>query len=115
MLLRDELPAVLHHHEHFDGSGYPHGIAGDRIPLHARILAVADAYDAMTTGRVYEPVHSQAQAFAVLREEAGAQFDPDIVECFIGAAEHDDPGIEEFLPASLRRRVEDGSDSGSIG
>jgi diguanylate cyclase (GGDEF)-like protein len=73
---------VLRHHERWDGSGYPDGLLGDRIPLGARILFVADAYDAMTSDRVYRRRRSPAQAIAELRRCAGSQFDPEIVEAF---------------------------------
>jgi diguanylate cyclase (GGDEF)-like protein len=75
---------VLHHHERWDGSGYPDGIPGERIPLGARILFVADAYDAMTSDRVYRRRLSDADALAELERCAGTQFDPDIVAAFVG-------------------------------
>jgi diguanylate cyclase (GGDEF)-like protein/putative nucleotidyltransferase with HDIG domain len=70
---------VLHHHERWDGSGYPDGLPGDEIPLGARIIFVADAYDAMTSERVYRRRVAPGQAIAELRRCAGSQFDPDIV------------------------------------
>jgi HD-GYP domain-containing protein (c-di-GMP phosphodiesterase class II) len=70
---------VLHHHERWDGQGYPEGLAGETIPLGARIIFVADAYDAMTTERVYGTRLSPAQALAELGRCAGTQFDPTIV------------------------------------
>jgi diguanylate cyclase (GGDEF)-like protein/PAS domain S-box-containing protein len=73
------VPAVRHHHEAWDGSGYPDGLAGREIPLHARILAVADAYSAMTTDRPYRAGISPAEAEAVLVKGAGRQWDPDCV------------------------------------
>ncbi|HEY7467440.1 MAG TPA: HD-GYP domain-containing protein [Dehalococcoidia bacterium] len=77
--------AIRLHHERWDGTGYPVGLSGDQIPLHARIVAVADAYDAMTSGRVYQPAVSDEQAFAELRRCKGTHFDPDCVEAFIKA------------------------------
>jgi HD-GYP domain-containing protein (c-di-GMP phosphodiesterase class II) len=77
--------AIRLHHERWDGTGYPVGLSGEQIPLHARIVAVADAYDAMTSGRVYQPAVSDEQAFAELRRCKGTHFDPDCVEAFIGA------------------------------
>jgi diguanylate cyclase (GGDEF)-like protein/putative nucleotidyltransferase with HDIG domain len=71
---------VLHHHERWDGSGYPDGLPGDRIPLGARIIFVADAYDAMTSERVYRRRVAPPQAIAELRRCAGSQFDPEIVD-----------------------------------
>ncbi len=74
---------ILAHHEHFDGSGYPQGLKGDNIPLLARIAAVADAYDIMTSGRPYKKPLSQAEILAELRQCAGTQFDPELVETFL--------------------------------
>ncbi|HSV73072.1 MAG TPA: HD domain-containing phosphohydrolase [Chthonomonadales bacterium] len=76
---------VRHHHERFDGDGYPDGLCGDEIPLLARIITVADAYEAMTSERPYRPVLSPAAACAQLTEHAGTQFDPDIVDIFRSA------------------------------
>jgi diguanylate cyclase (GGDEF)-like protein/putative nucleotidyltransferase with HDIG domain len=73
---------VLHHHERWDGSGYPEGLPGDRIPLGARIIFVADAYDAMTSDRVYQSRLSDEEALEELERCAGSQFDPSVVEAF---------------------------------
>ncbi len=81
--LRDIVPAVFHHHEQFDGTGYPLGLKGDEIPIEARILAVADTYDAMTSDRAYRKALSHEIAVAELRRCAGTQFDPKIVAVFI--------------------------------
>ncbi len=70
---------VLHHHEHFDGSGYPHGLAGEEIPLGARIILVADAFEAITADRPYRKAQSPATALAELHANAGTQFDPTVV------------------------------------
>ena len=80
--LRDAVPIVLHHHERYNGSGYPHGLAGRDIPLGARIVAVADAYHAMVHERPYQKVRAHAEALAELNRCAGTQFDPDIVAVF---------------------------------
>ncbi len=80
--LRYVLPGVLHHHEKYDGSGYPDGLAGKDIPLDARILAVCDAYDAMTSDRTYRQGMPQEKAERILREAAGSHWDPDIVDSF---------------------------------
>ena len=76
---------IRHHHERWDGCGYPDGLAGQRIPLGARIIAVADAYDAMTSDRPYRAALSPEIAIAELRLGAGRQFDPELVETFIGS------------------------------
>jgi diguanylate cyclase (GGDEF)-like protein len=73
---------VLHHHERWDGAGYPDGLSGDRIPLGARIIFVTDAYDAMTTDRIYRAKRSSEAALAELERCAGTQFDPGIVAAF---------------------------------
>jgi diguanylate cyclase (GGDEF)-like protein/putative nucleotidyltransferase with HDIG domain len=74
---------VLHHHERWDGEGYPDRVGGDRIPLGSRILFVADAYDAMTTDRVYRSRLSHERAVAELERCAGTQFDPEVVAAFV--------------------------------
>jgi len=81
--LQKYIPAVLHHHENFDGSGYPHQLKGDAIPLHAQIIALADAYDAMTTSRPYRPGRSRDAAIAEITAFKGKQFDPTLAELFI--------------------------------
>ncbi len=81
--LRDAATIVLHHHEWFDGRGYPHGLTGQQIPIGARIVAVADAYEAMVSGRPYRRAVTHQQALDELRRHAGVQFDPEIVEQFI--------------------------------
>jgi HD-GYP domain-containing protein (c-di-GMP phosphodiesterase class II) len=73
---------VLHHHERWDGTGYPDGMRGEDIPLGARIIFVADAFDAMTSERVYRDSLSERDALAELERCSGTQFDPAIVEAF---------------------------------
>jgi response regulator RpfG family c-di-GMP phosphodiesterase len=80
--LRPLVPMVLHHHEFYDGNGYPDGINGDQIPFGARILAVADSYEAMTSDRPYRRSLSQQTALEILSSGKGKQFDPHIVEIF---------------------------------
>jgi putative nucleotidyltransferase with HDIG domain len=75
---------VLHHHESYDGSGYPHGLAGDAIPIGARVVAVADAFDAMTSDRPYRSALSIEEAMARLRAGAGQQWDPIAVDALLG-------------------------------
>jgi diguanylate cyclase (GGDEF)-like protein/putative nucleotidyltransferase with HDIG domain len=74
---------VEHHHEFFDGSGYPHALTGEKIPLGARIIAVADAYDTITSDRTYKKARAAAEALAELERCANAQFDGKIVEAFV--------------------------------
>ena len=80
--LRQTLPGVLFHHESYDGSGYPDGLVGEDIPLDGRILAVCDAFDAMTSDRPYRAGMPREKAEAILRDGAGAQWDPDVVKEF---------------------------------
>jgi len=84
--VREVLQAVLYHHERFDGTGYPEGLAGDAIPVLARVLAIVETFDALVTPRPYriEPM-SKREAYAVLREAAGFQLDPELVEEFVAA------------------------------
>ena len=81
---KDEIPMIRHHHERFDGSGYPDGLAGESIPLEARIISIADAFDAMTSLRPYRQEMSREDALAELEKSKGKQFDPQIVEIFLG-------------------------------
>lgn len=76
------IPIVLYHHERFDGTGYPHRLLGDAIPLHARILAVADNFDALSSERPYRAGLEPAVTLSMIREASGTQFDPQIVAAF---------------------------------
>ncbi len=80
--LQDILPAVRHHHEHYDGRGYPDGLAGDALPADAAILAVADAFDAMTSSRTYRAALSAVDARGRVRAGSGTQFAPRVVAAF---------------------------------
>lgn len=81
--LKKILPAIGQHHERYDGSGYPAGVKGQEITLFARIIAVADAYDAMTTQRTYRPTFDSRQAMDEIRDNSGNQFDPMAVDLFM--------------------------------
>lgn len=74
---------ILAHHERMDGRGYPKGTAGESVPLQAKILAVADAFDAMTSAGSYRDPISVKEAVAELREQSGTQFAPEVVEVFV--------------------------------
>jgi diguanylate cyclase (GGDEF)-like protein len=113
--LKDAVPIILHHHERFSGHGYPFGLRGNDIPLGARIVAIADAYDAMTHDRPYKRAISHEDAIRELRRHAGTQFDPDLVNLFcdlFGAvAPEPDPtilaitaGQDAHPPTAPRRR-----------
>ena len=80
--LRPALDIPYCHHEKWDGSGYPRGLVGEQIPLHARIFAVADVWDALTSSRPYREAWTPERALAYLREESGAHFDPAVVQAF---------------------------------
>jgi putative two-component system response regulator len=86
---REILPLVRHHHEHFDGQGYPLNLHGEEIPFGARILSIADAFDAMISGRSYRSRFAIAEAISRLRHAAGSQFDPVLVRLFIPFTESD--------------------------
>jgi putative nucleotidyltransferase with HDIG domain len=78
--LHSILPAIRHHHERFDGRGYPDGLSGDRIPLHARIIAVAEAFDALTYAPTPEATATETTALRAIEQEAGTRFDPSVVQ-----------------------------------
>jgi putative nucleotidyltransferase with HDIG domain len=87
--LKSVYSIVYHHHEFYDGHGYPDGIAGETIPLGARIVSVADAYDAMTTDRPYRDALPDEEAIELLTRGAGSQWDPEIVKCFLDGIKGD--------------------------
>ncbi len=100
---RPLLPAIRHHHERIDGRGYPDGVSGDRVSRDARILAIADAFEAMTSDRPYRPSMSEAAALEELRAGAGTQFDPDLVDAFISSRDAVPHGgmLRQHLPVVL--------------
>ncbi len=87
--LDEALAGIMHHHERIDGRGYPMGLAGDEIPEFARILAVADAFDSMTSNRSYRGARPADEAIAELRKWSGTQFDPAFVDAFVAAIKRD--------------------------
>jgi HD-GYP domain-containing protein (c-di-GMP phosphodiesterase class II) len=89
----DVLPMIRHHHERWDGAGYPDGLSEHAIPVSARILCVADVYDALTTHRPYRAAYSPEQALEAMRADRGRVFDPDILDRFAR--------IVQSLPAPL--------------
>jgi response regulator RpfG family c-di-GMP phosphodiesterase len=99
--LSDIIDIIVHHHEHYDGSGYPDGIEGGSIPLGARILTVADAFDALTSRRPYRDALGLNEAYRILEEAAGTQFDPVIMRAFLDlkrgvkAAQEGETGVIE--------------------
>jgi len=88
---------VLYHHERLDGSGYPYGLKAEAIPIEARIVAVADTYDALTSDRPYRGACSQAEARRVLIEEAGTRLDPKAVSALFTVLDHH---VETFASSS---------------
>jgi HD-GYP domain-containing protein (c-di-GMP phosphodiesterase class II) len=81
--LSDILPGVLYHHERWDGRGYPEGLSGEGIPLLARLIGLADSFDAMSSTRTYRSAMSRPQVLEEIRRCAGAQFDPDLAAAFV--------------------------------
>jgi putative two-component system response regulator len=94
-----EVLAVLYHHERLDGSGYPYGLKAEGIPIEARIVAVADTFDALISDRPYRKACSQAEARRVLIEEAGSRLDPKAVTALFSALDYDVASVDP------RRRV----------
>jgi putative nucleotidyltransferase with HDIG domain len=98
--LAEVLPGIRHHHEYWNGSGYPDGLAGEAIPLPGRIILIGDSFDAMTTDRVYRKGMPVRKALSEIRKYAGSQFDPQLVEC-LEAAQRDGrlhDGISKVTP-----------------
>ena len=84
---------AAYHHERWDGKGYPEGLKGEEIPLSARVMAVADVFDALTSTRVYKPPFSLSKSLAIIEEGKGVQFDPKCVEVFLESL----PEVKEVL------------------
>lgn len=100
--LKNAVPGARHHQEMWDGKGYPHGLKGERIPLHARIMAVADTYDSITSSRAYRAGRSHEVAMAEIARVSGAQLDPSIVELFTRLCATD-PEPEWLIRFNIRR------------
>ncbi len=112
--LADMAEAVRHHHEYYDGGGYIDGLKGETIPLSARILAVADAYDAMLHPRPWREAKSREAAIAELRENAGRQFDAEIVEHFIASIQEEEERREKETPPATAAPDEGGAAVGEM-
>jgi len=108
--LNEAYEAILHHHERMDGRGYPTGLAGERIPRFARIIAVADAFDSMTSTRSYRPARSVQDAMAELRACAGSQFDPVMVDAMAAALAEAERGGEPWRGDGTMPDVADAAD-----
>jgi putative nucleotidyltransferase with HDIG domain len=94
------LPVVLHHHERWDGAGYPTGRRGEEIPLEARVLCIVDSFDAMTSTRPYRAPRRPDDAWDELQRCAGTQFDPELVEAFAEAWAESGLGVLVWQPAA---------------
>ena len=105
--LKDAVPIILHHHERFAGHGYPYGLRANEIPLGARIVAVADAYDAMTNDRPYKRAMTHEAAIAELRRHAGTQFDPELVESFCDLYAYEAPAPDPAVVAMIAGNTSD--------
>jgi putative nucleotidyltransferase with HDIG domain len=96
-MLQKVIPGIKHHHEKYDGRGYPDGLAGEDIPLLARILTVADSFDAMTSNRSYQRKRSFDDALLEVERCSGTQFDPAIASCFIQEVRKHYKNIERMI------------------
>ncbi len=103
--LNEALAGIMHHHEKIDGTGYPMGFAGDEIPEFARVIAVADAFDSMTSTRSYREARRMSDAIEELRKGAGSQFDPVMVEAFIAALHREGWRLPERAAAPSDRQT----------
>ncbi|MGH2675516.1 MAG: HD-GYP domain-containing protein [Actinomycetota bacterium] len=100
--LGDAVLVIRHHHERYDGSGYPHGLRGKTIPVPARIFSVVDAYDAITNDRPYRQARSPEAAVEEIVRRAGTQFDPEVVDAFVRMLERAPAALPETRPFEPR-------------
>ncbi len=107
------VPIVRHHHESWDGSGYPDGLSGSQIPIGARILSVVDCFDALTSDRPYRPRLSDGEAIAILLQRRGTMYDPIIVDAFINVYKEIAPEVEERTAPENRLSLWTGSVAGT--
>ena len=89
------------HREHWDGSGYPEGLAGDEIPVSARLMAVADVYNALVSTRPHRPAFSHEEAVAIMREGRASHFDPDVLNAFLRIHEQFHEVADSFIDAPI--------------
>jgi HD-GYP domain-containing protein (c-di-GMP phosphodiesterase class II) len=100
---------IVHHHEWWDGNGYPHRLAGPAIPLGARIVSVVDVWDALSTSRPYKRAYPQETVRLLLRKGAGAQFDPELLELFLRILDEEGDEMVALLGESARPAAEVGA------
>lgn len=103
--LRNLIPGIKHHHERYDGLGYPDGLRGEEIPLYARIILVADTFDAMTSTRPYRLALNKEIAISELQNCSGTQFDAPLVDAFVRALRKKDSGIAHRSSARLTKKI----------
>jgi len=101
--LAEMLPGIELHHEALDGRGYPYGLKGDQIPLLARVIAVADTFDALTTNRPYQQAHTPEQALQIIRTLAGKRLDPQAIDALLAVYERGEIRIQRF---TIKRPVQ---------
>ena len=103
--LHPSLTGIRHHHERWDGTGYPDGLGGETIPLQVRILSVADVFDALTSERPYRTAMPLADAVALIRRESGHQFDPAVVAAF-------EARVENIFAVRAKMRAQEAAEEG---
>jgi putative nucleotidyltransferase with HDIG domain len=104
--LRPSAPVVRHHHERYDGKGYPDGMAGEEIPLGARLFSLADTLDAMTSNRVYRKAAGLPEVYAEVSRQRGVQFDPQIADLFLQTPERVWQQVRDSLDQQLPSKMQ---------